>query len=66
MRTHSADRPYSCTVCNRTYRERKHRADHMRRVHPNEVLGGGELTLQKLIDSITTDDTMDASTGGGE
>ncbi|XP_034249264.1 uncharacterized protein LOC117650080 [Thrips palmi] len=66
MRTHSADRPYSCTVCNRTYRERKHRADHMRRVHPNEVLGGGELTLQKLIDSITTDDTMDGSTGGGD
>lgn len=65
MRTHSADRPYSCTVCNRTFRERKHRADHMRRLHPNEVLGGGELTLQKLIDSITADDTLDASTAGG-
>lgn len=65
MRTHSADRPYSCTVCNRTFRERKHRADHMRRLHPNEVLGGGELTLQKLIESISADDTMDATTGGG-
>lgn len=66
MRTHSADRPYSCTVCTRTFRERKHRAEHMKRLHPNEVLGGGgELTLQKLIDSITADDTMDGSTGGG-
>ena len=54
MRTHSSERPYPCNVCGRAFRERKHRTDHIRRLHPgaSEDLSP-ELTLQGLLDSIT-------------